>query len=64
MALRLKYAEINESRITIVSGCNCKEIVRLVEPLQRQVFILLTYTAMLKLRREIVKNSGIDFWEQ
>lgn len=64
MALRLKYAEIDESRITIVRGCNCKEVVKLVEPLQRPVFILLTYTAMLKLRREIVKNGGTDFWEQ
>lgn len=64
MALRLKYADIDESRITIVAGCDCKEVLRLIGTADRQIYILLTYTAMMSLRGEIVKSGGADFWEQ
>lgn len=64
MALRLKYADIDESRITIVTGCSCKEVVNLIESSNCTIYILLTYTAMMNLRREIVKKDGVNFWEQ
>lgn len=61
MMLRLKYADVD--RVEIIKGCRCKKVVKQIKASQYPVYILLTYTAMLKLRREIAGGAGQKFMD-
>lgn len=62
MALRLKYAGISEDKLVLVSGCDCKRVEELIRKHGGSVYILPTYTAMLRLRRRLVSARGTGFW--
>ena len=62
MRIRLKYAGLPDERIIVQTDMG-----KLVETLNQEtlpVYILPTYTAMLALRGEIVRQcGGTEFWE-
>lgn len=62
MALRLKYAGVDEKNIRIIkSGA---ELVDALSACENRVYILPTYTAMLSLRSLVVgRVGGKEFWE-
>lgn len=62
MRVRIKYAGIDDSRISVMRDYN--ELVSWIEKQDKPVLMMPTYTAMLELRAEIVRHiGGTDFWE-
>ena len=62
MRVRLKYAGIEDGKITVERDCDalCERLSRS----ERPVFIVPTYTAMLDMRAALVRRcGGTDFWE-
>lgn len=62
MALRLKYAGFPEDKFVLIRGCDIKKVMKPVQDSQCPVYILPTYTAMLKLRKELVGKHGDEYW--
>lgn len=62
MHVRLKYAGIGESQIT--EERNYEALVKQLSEETLPVYIMPTYTALLDLRKEIVRHcGGAEFWE-
>ena len=62
MRLRLKYAGLDDNIITVIQEPS--EVVRHLSSEHLPVYILPTYTAMLDLRKEVVRHcGGAEFWE-
>ena len=62
MRLRVKYAGIPEENIQLEKSY--EKIVSFAEAQDKPVFMMPTYTAMLELRRCVIKHcGGTEFWE-
>ena len=62
MRVRLKYAGIPDENITVER--DYEKLVSSLEPLQTDVCLLPTYTAMLELRSVMIRHcGGAEFWE-
>ena len=62
MRLRLKYAGLDDEKILVIQEPS--EVVRYLSGEHLPVYILPTYTAMLDLRKEVVRYcGGTEFWE-
>ena len=62
MRLRLKYAGLDDEKILVIQEPS--EVVRYLSGEHLPVYILPTYTAMLDLRKEVVRCcGGTEFWE-
>jgi len=62
MALRLKYAGVPEAKFTLAGDCSGRKTAALIKEASCPVYILPTYTAMLQLRRTLIKKHGAAFW--
>jgi lipid II isoglutaminyl synthase (glutamine-hydrolysing) len=65
MAVRLKYAGVDSSRIEIepVLGAALDRVLA-ISPMDQPLYLLPTYTAMLELREELVRRGLVrPFWE-
>ena len=63
MRVRLKYAGIPDENITVER--DYEKLVSSLEPLQTDVCLMPTYTAMLELRSVMIRHcGGAEFWEQ
>lgn len=62
MALRLKYAGLSEDKFVLVRGCDSRILSKLIRSAPSRVYILPTYTAMVKMRKALVKKHGAGFW--
>ena len=62
MRVRLKYAGIPDENITVER--DYEKLVSSLEPLQTDVCLMPTYTAMLELRSVMIRHcGGAEFWE-
>ena len=62
MRVRLKYAGIPDQSITVER--DYEKLVSSLEPLETDVCLMPTYTAMLELREVMIRHcGGADFWE-
>ena len=62
MALRLKYAGINEEYIEVMQ--DYEALVEKLSALDKPAFLMPTYSAMMDMREAIVRRiGGDDFWE-
>ena len=62
MRVRLKYAGIPDRNITVER--DYEKLVSSLEPLETDVCLMPTYTAMLELREVMIRHcGGADFWE-
>ena len=62
MRVRLKYAGIPDGSITVER--DYEKLVSALEPLETDVCLMPTYTAMLELREVMIRHcGGAEFWE-
>ena len=62
MRVRLKYAGIPDENITVER--DYEKLVSSLEPLQTDICLMPTYTAMLELRSVMIRHcGGAEFWE-
>lgn len=64
MALRLKYAGIDASRIKVIENEDYDKMIDFAISENREVYIVPTYTSMMELRHKVAKKfGGKEFWE-